>query len=78
VKLTQKTVDAIKPGERRIFWDDALPGFGVRVTEGSVSYIVDFRIGSRRRRVTLDPVRQVPIATARERAREVLVGVAKT
>jgi integrase len=74
VKLTQKIVDALKPGERRIFWDDALPGFGVRVTEGSVSYIVDFRIGARRRRIALGPARQVPIASMRERVREILVG----
>lgn len=73
MKFTQKTVDALKPGERRIFWDDALPGFGVRVTEGSVSYIVDFRIGARRRRIALGSVRQVTIAATRERAREVLV-----
>ena len=74
MKLTQKAVDAIRPGERRFLWDDALPGFGVRVTEGSAAYVVDFRIGARRRRVALDPVSQSTLAAARERAQDILVG----
>jgi integrase len=74
MKLTQKAVDAIRPGERRFLWDDALPGFGVRVTEGSAAYVVDFRIGARRRRVALDPVSQSTLAAGRERAQEILVG----
>ena len=51
MKLTQRTVDAIRPGERRFIWDDAVKGLAIRVTEGSVAYVVDFRIGARRRRV---------------------------
>jgi integrase len=74
LKLLQKTVDALRPGERRFLWDEALPGFGVRLTEGSVAYVVDFRIGTRRRRVALDPVSQSTLAAARDRAREILVG----
>jgi hypothetical protein len=74
MKLTQKTVDAIRPGERRFAWDDGLPGFGVRITEGSVAYVVDFRIGARRRRVALDPTAQTSVAAARARAQEILVG----
>lgn len=73
-KLTQKAVDAVRPGERRILWDTTLPGFGVRVTEGSASYVVDFRMGARRRRVALGPVSQSTLASARERAQEILVG----
>ena len=74
MKLTQKTVDAIRPGERHFAWDEALPGFGVRVTEGAVAYVVDFRIDGKRRRVALDPIAQTSLAAARERAREILVG----
>ncbi len=74
MKLTQKTVDAIRPGERRFAWDDALPGFGVRVTEGAVAYVVDFRINGMRRRVALDPTAQTSLAAARERAQEIFVG----
>ncbi|MGA2492177.1 MAG: tyrosine-type recombinase/integrase [Roseiarcus sp.] len=74
MKLTQRIVDALRPGERRFVWDDAMPGFGVRVTEGSVAYVVDFRVGARRRRVALDPVSQSTLAAARERVQEILVG----
>ncbi len=74
LKLTQRIVDAIRPGERRFLWDDALPGFGVRITEGSAAYVVDFRIGTRRRRVALDPIVQSTLVAARERAQEILVG----
>lgn len=74
MKLTQKIVDAIEPGERRIVWDDALPGFGVRVTERGASFVVDFRIGSTRRRVSLGSTRLLTLQQARDRARE--VGVA--
>ena len=74
MKLTQRVVDALQPGERRFVWDDAAAGFGVRITEGSVAYVVDFRLGSKRRRVALDPVAQVTLSAARERAREILVG----
>ncbi len=74
MKLTQRAVDALRPGERRFLWDDATPGFGVRVSEGSVAYVVDFRVGAKRRRVALDPVSQASLAGARERAQAILVG----
>lgn len=73
MKLTQKAVEALRPGPRRIVWDDSVPGFGVRITEGTVAYVVDFRLGAKRRRVALDPVDQVALAASRERAREILV-----
>lgn len=74
MKLTQKAVDAIQPGERRILWDDAVPGFGVRVTEGGASYVVDFRVAAKRRRVSLGSTKLLTLQEARDRARE--VGVA--
>ena len=44
MKINQRTLSAIKPGIRRIQWDDGLPGFGVRVTEGATTYVVDFKV----------------------------------
>jgi integrase len=73
VKLTQKIVNGFVPGERRLIWDDALPGFGIRVTEGSVVYVVDFRIGRNRRRVSLRAVSLTPYAAARDKARAIIV-----
>lgn len=74
MRLTQGVVNGFKPGERRFAWDDAVPGFGVRVTEGSVAFIVDFRIAGRRRRVVVGPTHLVTLAEARAKAREIIVG----
>jgi integrase len=73
MKLTQKIVEGIAPGPRRFLWDDSLPGFGVRVTEGAVSYVVDFRLGRARRRVSLGAVNLKPYAAMWDRARAILV-----
>jgi integrase len=72
VKLTQRAIDAFKPGERRFVWDDELSGFGVRITEGMVAYVVDFRLGARRRRVALGSRGEMNVLQARERAQEIL------
>jgi hypothetical protein len=44
-RLTKTTVDKLAPGaEDYIIWDDALPGFGVRVKPSNVkSYVVQYR-----------------------------------
>jgi integrase len=74
LKLTQKAVAALAPGARRFIWDDGLKGFGVRITEGAVSYTVDFRLGGKRRRVSLGSVDLTPFAKARDSALEILAG----
>ncbi len=45
IRLTKQKVEGIKPGDRDIVvWDEALPGFGVRVKSSGVrSYIVQYR-----------------------------------
>jgi integrase len=77
LKLTQKAVDALRPGKRAFVWDEALPGFGVRVTEGTVSWVVDFRLGTRRRRVSLGSTSLKTFAQARDEARDVLAQARK-
>ena len=50
-----------------------LKGFGLRVSEGSVSYIVDFRLGATRRRVALGSTGLLTLVEARERAQDILI-----
>jgi integrase len=77
MKFNQRAVNAIQPGPRRIVWDDGLPGFGIRVTEGSTSYVVDFKIGNRRRRVALGATNLIQYSEARDRAGEIIVAAKK-
>ena len=77
MKINQRTLSGIKPGIRRIEWDDGLPGFGVRVTEGATTYVVDFKIGSRRRRVSLGDKDLLKYQAARDRAGEIIVAARK-
>ncbi len=77
MKLSQRTVASIQPGQRKIIWDDSLPGFGVRVTEGSVSFIVDFKVSGRRRRVALGSTSLLKYDAARDRAGEIIVSAKK-
>lgn len=74
MKLNQKSVSEIRPGPKRIVWDDGLPGFGVRIYPGAVSYLVDFRIHGRRRRVAIGSTSILPFAEAQRKARRILLG----
>jgi site-specific recombinase XerD len=54
-KLTKQFVDKLKPNGRDYFvWDEELPGFGLRVFESrKKSYLVQYRVGKRTRRITI-------------------------
>ena len=53
-----------------IEWDPSLPGFGCRVRQGgSRTWIVQYRVGSQRRRESLGDVRKVDLAAARKIAK---------
>ncbi len=56
-KLTKKVVEAADAGTTEyMLWDGELPGFGVRVfPSGKRSYLVQYRVGRRSRRITLGP-----------------------
>jgi integrase len=72
MRLTIKTTEGIKlPDGKRdhIVFDDDIPGFGIRLREGgSRTWIYQYRIGSKQRRMVLGAAKSVPIALARENA----------
>ena len=73
-RITKRTVDAIKPGDReRVIWDDDLKGFGVRVhPSGRKVYIVKTRYQGRIIKMTIGPHDAVSATYARVRAAEII------
>jgi len=62
---------------QRDYWDDALRGFGVRVSYGGKrAFVVRYRVAGRLRRLTLGPYPDLSLADARLKARQVLGDVA--
>lgn len=78
LKLTKALLKTLKPtGETEWFWDEEVPGFGVRIAPGGkAAFVVQFREGKAKRRVTLGGIGVVNLDRARERAKEILANVA--
>lgn len=74
--LTKRTVDAAKPNDREFFvWDDAIKGFGLRVTpKGAKSFVYFYRAGHGRRapsrKPTIGRYGDITVDTARHIAKE--------
>jgi Arm DNA-binding domain len=68
MKLIQKTVAALelpKGKSEAIFFDDDLPGFGLRIRVGGArTWVYQFKIGERNRRLTLGSAAAVTPARA--------------
>lgn len=74
-RLTKRFVESVEAEERDlVFWDDRLPGFGLRVKPSGVrSYLVQYRNRQgRSRRYTIGRHGVLTVEEAREEAREVL------
>jgi integrase len=58
----------LKPGEAdRIWFDDRVPGFGLRIREsGSQSWIFQYKIGAKTRRLVIGQAAAIKVAKARE------------
>ncbi len=75
VKLTTRAVESARaPASGRIeYWDSALPGFGLRVTDrGRKSWVMMYRIQGRLRRLTIGHFPALGLASARQEARGAL------
>jgi integrase len=72
-RIVQRTIEKLPVPEtgNQINWDSEIPGFGVRVTAaGAVSFVLDYRIYGRHRRVTIGRHPELTATAARERARK--------
>ena len=72
MRLTVKAADGIqldRGQKERIVFDDGVAGFGLRLREGgSRTWIYQYRIGSKQRRMVLGSAKSVPLGLARENA----------
>jgi integrase len=79
VKLTQATIAAIelRPDQsERIVFDERLPGFGLRLrADGRRTWIVQYRVAKRQRRVTIGSVETMMAGQAYAAAEHVLAQV---
>ena len=80
LNITARAITALKPptSGQIDYWDTSLPGFGVRVSYGGCkAWIVMYRVGRRKRRLTLGTCPPMTLAAARDLAKAALVTVQK-
>jgi integrase len=79
MKLTRsalKTLSLPEGVKERIFFDDDVPGFGLRLREGgSLRFIVQYDVGSTTRRITIGSPHLIDLGKARDTARDILASV---
>jgi integrase len=79
MKLSKSTIRALTlpPGVvDRVFWDDDVPAFGLRMRAGGAqSWVVQYAIASRTRRIRLGSVAQLDPDKARKTAKDLLAQV---
>ena len=75
--ITERAIRDAKPGANtRIIWDDAVKGFGLRVTPAGVkAYVLDYRIDGRKRRATIGRASAMSLKAARDRAVAMLADI---
>jgi integrase len=74
MKLTQASIARLKADKAdAVYYDDALPGFGIRIREGgSRNYVVRYRLGGLERRYTIGSASVLSVDEARKKARKAL------
>lgn len=84
MKFTQATIAKFKLPEGKvdhIEFDDGMPGFGLRVRNGGKrehrTYILQYKIGPKQRRMTLGNVAKIDLNEAQRRARKIFGRIAE-
>ena len=74
IAFTARTISGLRPSATQVdYWDDRLPGFGLRVSPGGrKTWILWYRVRGRGRRLTLGTHLALSLADARGHAREAL------
>jgi integrase len=79
VKLTTTSIRSLalpRRARERTFFDDALPGFGLRLrASGAQRFVVQYKIGGKHRRLVLGSPAEIDLGKAREKARDALAAV---
>jgi integrase len=79
MKLSSTAIKSLTlpPGTKdKTFWDDELGGFGLRLREGgSRTWVVQYDVGGKSRRVTLGPTSLLDVGAARTKAKDLLAQV---
>src|SRR5262249_49983983 len=77
MKFNQRVVNGlVSDGSEKFFWDDSLPGFGIRIKpSGARTYLTQSRRGARQRRYAIGACGTFRLEEARERARRLLVSI---
>jgi integrase len=73
VKLSNRSIAAlIRPADKDdvVFWDDTMPGFGIRLRGDRKTFLIQYRIGAQQRRESLGDVRRTQLEDARRAARQ--------
>ena len=74
--ISGRAVERLSADRDTVFWDRALPGFGVRVyPSGSKVYVVQTRAGGRSRRITVGRHGVLPAGRAREMAASIIARI---
>ncbi len=76
INFTVRKIDSLRPPDKGQvdYWDTGLPGFGIRVSQGGrKSWVVMYRVGRRKRRLTLGSYPPMTLAEARKDAKAALV-----
>jgi integrase len=71
MRLTKHAVAALatdKPDH--VFWDDDMPGFGIRLRGDAKRWIIQYRVGQQQRRESLGDIRKVALDDARKIAKK--------